>query len=188
MCSPPTAWSQEEDGAAAATGDLPQAGAGAAPAELAAALRSAASEAAFGAGEAAADAVLRRQPKHVFVFSTAGKPIYAYRGDEAALAGLMATAEAILSVAHSKGHTLRHVRCAWGGVGACRSKLPMPRCLPAWLRSTPACHASLLSPSCRAGGHVFAFLERPPLALVAVSAFGEPPAVLRMQASLARSG
>ena len=61
-------------------------------------------------GEEAADAALRRQPKHVFVFSTAGKPIYAYRNDEAALAGLMATAEAILSVAHSKGHTLRHVR------------------------------------------------------------------------------
>lgn len=48
--------------------------------------------------------------KHVFVFSTAGKPIYSYRGDESRLAGLMATAEAILSVAHSKGHALKYVR------------------------------------------------------------------------------
>ncbi|PRW21034.1 SAND-like isoform X1 [Chlorella sorokiniana] len=139
---------EDEEEAAAATGDLPQAGAGTPPAELAAALRaatSAASEAAPAPGEAAADAALRHQPKHVFVFSTAGKPIYAYRKDEAALAGLMATAEAILSVAHSKGHTLRHIRV---------------------------------------GSHVFAFLERPPLCLVGVSAYGEPPAVLRMQLSL----
>lgn len=102
---------------------LPQAGAGTPPAQLAAALRSAteavAAEAAAaaqaaaqaaGAGEAG-EAGLASQPKHVFVFSTAGKPIYAYRRDEAELAGLMATAEAILSVAHSKGHTLRYVRC-----------------------------------------------------------------------------
>ncbi|KAL4855616.1 Vacuolar fusion protein MON1 [Chlorella vulgaris] len=86
--------------------------------------------------------VLTTNPKHVFVFSTAGKPIYSYCGDESRLAGLMATAEAILSVAHSKGHTLKHIR---------------------------------------AGPHVFAFLERPPLCLVGVSAFNEPPAVLRMQ-------
>jgi hypothetical protein len=55
-------------------------------------------------------ASLTAAPKHVFVFSTAGKPIYSYRGDESQLAGLMATAEAILSVAHSKGHSLKHVR------------------------------------------------------------------------------
>ena len=35
--------------------------------------------------------------------------------------------------------------------------------------------------ACRAGQHVFAFLERPPLCLVGVSALAEPPAVLRMQ-------
>ena len=111
---PPRAWSQEEEEAAAVIGSLPQAGAGTPPAELSAALRdvaAAALEVAPGQGEEVADAALLRQPKHVFVFSTAGKPIYAYRNDEAALAGLMATAEAILSVAHSKGHTLRHVRC-----------------------------------------------------------------------------
>ncbi|KAL4420703.1 hypothetical protein ABPG75_010359 [Micractinium tetrahymenae] len=56
------------------------------------------------------EAQLEQHPKHVFVFSTAGKPIFSYRGDESRLAGLMATAEAILSVAHSKGHTLKHVR------------------------------------------------------------------------------
>ena len=59
---------------------------------------------------APAEAALAAHPRHVFVFSTAGKPIFCYRGDESRLAGLMATAKAILSVAHSKGHTLKHVR------------------------------------------------------------------------------
>ncbi|EFN50835.1 hypothetical protein CHLNCDRAFT_141799 [Chlorella variabilis] len=113
------------------------------PQHLAATLRSA--QQATGtqqAGVAREVEGLTASPKHVFVFSTAGKPIYSYRGDESRLAGLMATAEAILSVAHSKGHTLKHVR---------------------------------------AGQHVFAFLERPPLCLVGVSALAEPPAVMRMQ-------
>lgn len=61
-----------------------------------------------------AEAQLLQHPKHVFVFSTAGKPIFTYRGDEARLAGLVATAQAILSVAHSKGHTLKHTRCRAG--------------------------------------------------------------------------
>ena len=143
---------QDEEDAAAATGDLPPAAAGTPPAELAAALRTAAAaataEASSGPGEAA-DAALRHQPKHVFVFSTAGKPIYAYRNDEAALAGLMATAEAILSVAHSKGHTLRHVRCVWVPQ-RCRAtefagKRATPVACPASLPSTfPHCAAPSL--------------------------------------------
>ena len=86
--------------------------AGAAPQQLAAALRSQQASAADEQGDD-----VSQHPRHVFVFSTAGKPIYSYRGDESRLAGLMATAEAILSVAHSKGHTLKHVRWVVGGWG-----------------------------------------------------------------------
>ena len=90
-----------------------------------------------GGGIEAAYADLRRHPRHVLVFSTAGKPIYSYRGDEGQLAGLCATAEALLSVAHSRGHALRHVRCALPGGRAWRvaavppliSVGPFPSCL-----------------------------------------------------------
>jgi hypothetical protein len=95
----------QEDVEQAAASALPPADTGAAPQQLAAALRS---QQAAAADEQEDD--VSQHPRHVFVFSTAGKPIYSYRGDESRLAGLMATAEAILSVAHSKGHTLKHVR------------------------------------------------------------------------------
>lgn len=53
---------------------------------------------------------LQAQPKHVFVFSSAGKPVFSLHGDESELAGLMATAQALMSVAQSSGQQLRHVR------------------------------------------------------------------------------
>ena len=53
---------------------------------------------------------LRHHAKHVFVFSTAGKPIFSHHGNEEDLAELMATAKAIMSVAQAQGHSLRHLR------------------------------------------------------------------------------
>lgn len=123
--------------------ELSQAGQGAAAAQLAATLRSA--SLAQQAGSAAGEASLGSQPKHVFVFSTAGKPIYAYHRDEAAQAGLCATAEAILSVAHSKGHTLRHVRWGYGrGVRGRQSA--------AWMTTGPSSPRTLFSNSLLQGG------------------------------------
>jgi hypothetical protein len=81
----------------------------------------------------------------VFVFSSAGKPIFSHHGSEEDLAELMATAKAIMSVVQAQGQALRYLR---------------------------------------AGRHVVAFLDRSPLCLVAASALGEPPAVLRMQLAL----
>ena len=98
-------WLPQEDAEQAAVPALLPADTGAAPLQLAAALRS---QQVTAADEQEDD--VSQHPRHVFVFSTAGKPIYSYRGDESRLAGLMATAEAILSVAHSKGHTLKHVK------------------------------------------------------------------------------
>lgn len=51
--------------------------------------------------DAQALAELRRHAKHVFVFSSAGKPVFSLHGDENELAGLMATAQV----------------CVCGGVG-----------------------------------------------------------------------
>lgn len=48
--------------------------------------------------------------KQFFVFSGAGKPIYAFRAEEDALAGAMATAKAIISVMQSSGDSLRYMR------------------------------------------------------------------------------
>lgn len=48
--------------------------------------------------------------KQFFVFSNAGKPIYAYQMDEDAVSGIMATAKAILSVAQENGDSLRYIQ------------------------------------------------------------------------------
>lgn len=61
------------------------------------------------AGPGGGHPLLTAHPKHVLVFSNAGKPVYSYRGDENELAGLMATAHAIMAVAQSRGESLRHV-------------------------------------------------------------------------------
>jgi hypothetical protein len=53
---------------------------------------------------------LSQHDKQVFVFSSAGKPVYSYCGDEEELAGLMAAAQAIMSVVQSQGESLRHFR------------------------------------------------------------------------------
>jgi len=74
----------------------------------AAAAAAAASSSGLVGGEAAAG--LRRYPKHVFVFSSAGKPVYSLHGDEEELAGLMAAAQAIISVVQSGGQQLKHLR------------------------------------------------------------------------------
>ena len=63
-------------------------------------------------GEEAALAELRAHPKHVFVFSSAGKPVFSLHGDEGQLAGLMAAAQALMSVVQGSGQQLRHLRCA----------------------------------------------------------------------------
>ena len=61
------------------------------------------------AGPGGGHPLLRAHPKHVLVFSNAGKPVYSYRGDENELAGLMATAHAIMAVAQGRGESLRHL-------------------------------------------------------------------------------
>ena len=53
---------------------------------------------------------LRHHAKHVFVFSTAGKPVYSYHGGEEELAGVMAAAQAIMAVVQGRGQGLRYVR------------------------------------------------------------------------------
>lgn len=69
------------------------------------------------------EAALGNHDKHVFVFSTAGKPIYSYHGNEESLSELMATAQALISVALSKGESLRYMRCVklhhHGNLDAC---------------------------------------------------------------------
>lgn len=57
--------------------------------------------------------VLDQQDKQIFVFSSAGKPIYAYHGNEEKLSSFMATAEALMSVAAtSRSESLRYIRQA----------------------------------------------------------------------------
>jgi hypothetical protein len=57
--------------------------------------------------------VLEQHDKQFLVFSSAGKPIYAYRGNEEELSSFMATAEALMSVASaSRSESLRYMRQA----------------------------------------------------------------------------
>ncbi len=44
------------------------------------------------------------EAKHVFVFSSAGKPIFSYHGDANTLAGFTATAQALMSVVEVRPH------------------------------------------------------------------------------------
>ena len=49
--------------------------------------------------------------KQFLVFSSAGKPIYSYHGNEEALSSLMATAEALMSVTtDTRNEALRYTR------------------------------------------------------------------------------
>ena len=55
--------------------------------------------------------VLEQHDKQFLVFSSAGKPIYAYHGNEEKLSSFMATAEALMSVAtESRSESLRYIR------------------------------------------------------------------------------
>jgi hypothetical protein len=52
----------------------------------------------------------RAHRKHVFVLSSAGKPIFSRFGDEAKLAGLAGVLQALVSVVQSHGDEIQHVR------------------------------------------------------------------------------
>ncbi|KAK9863031.1 hypothetical protein WJX84_002813 [Apatococcus fuscideae] len=52
----------------------------------------------------------RAQPKHIFILSSAGKPIFTRHGDENSLAGLMAVAQALVSFLKDHGDQLISAR------------------------------------------------------------------------------
>ena len=57
------------------------------------------------------DDVMHAHDKQFLVFSSAGKPIYAYRGNEERLSSFMATAEALMSVvSDTRSESLRYIR------------------------------------------------------------------------------
>lgn len=49
-------------------------------------------------------------PKHFFILSSSGKPIYSYCGDDKSLVGLTALISAVVSVIQSQGDNVRHIR------------------------------------------------------------------------------
>ncbi|GFR45538.1 hypothetical protein Agub_g6931, partial [Astrephomene gubernaculifera] len=49
-------------------------------------------------------------PRHFFILSSAGKPIYSYNGDEKSLVGLTALISALVSVVQSQGDAVQHIR------------------------------------------------------------------------------
>ncbi|GIL46340.1 hypothetical protein Vafri_3345 [Volvox africanus] len=49
-------------------------------------------------------------PKHFFILSSAGKPIYSYHNDEKSLASLTALISALISVVQNQGDTVQHIR------------------------------------------------------------------------------
>lgn len=50
-------------------------------------------------------------PKHFFILSSSGKPVYSYHGDEASLVGLSALISALISVVSAQGDAVQHIRC-----------------------------------------------------------------------------
>jgi First Longin domain of FUZ, MON1 and HPS1 len=67
---------------------------------------------------------LEHHDKQFLVFSSAGKPIYAYHGNEEKLSSFMATAEALMSVATaSRSESLRYLRYELNAVSVTDSKL-----------------------------------------------------------------
>jgi hypothetical protein len=62
-------------------------------------------------GSGGFDDIMGAHDKQFLVFSSAGKPIYAYHGNEERLSSFMATAEALMSVvSDSRGESLRYIR------------------------------------------------------------------------------
>ena len=57
------------------------------------------------------NAAWRSQPKHFFILSEAGKPIYSRHGDEDELSSLMAVMQAHVEFVHDLGDTMRAVHC-----------------------------------------------------------------------------
>ncbi|GIL71391.1 hypothetical protein Vretifemale_1953 [Volvox reticuliferus] len=49
-------------------------------------------------------------PKHFFILSSAGKPIYSYNSDENSLVSLTALISALVSVVQNQGDTVQHIR------------------------------------------------------------------------------
>ncbi|EFJ48696.1 hypothetical protein VOLCADRAFT_120834 [Volvox carteri f. nagariensis] len=49
-------------------------------------------------------------PKHFFILSSAGKPIYSYCGEDKSLVGMTALISALVSVVQSQGDTVQHIR------------------------------------------------------------------------------
>jgi hypothetical protein len=58
------------------------------------------------------NATWRSQPKHFFILSEAGKPIYSRHGDEDELSSLMAVMQAHVEFVHDLGDTMRALHCA----------------------------------------------------------------------------
>ena len=56
----------------------------------------------------------RRQPRHFFVLSSSGKPVWSLHGDENALAGFMAVIQALVSFVAGAGDTLRTIELEGG--------------------------------------------------------------------------
>ena len=52
----------------------------------------------------------RRQRRHVFILSNAGKPIWALHGSEDALAGFMAVIQAMLAFVQGRGDRMHSMR------------------------------------------------------------------------------
>ncbi|KAK9807508.1 hypothetical protein WJX72_001125 [[Myrmecia] bisecta] len=75
-----------------------------------AALSQAVNEAASTSGQNESDEAWRRERKHMFVLSNAGKPVFAAHGDENALAGFMAIIQAMMSFVQDKGDQLQSIR------------------------------------------------------------------------------
>ena len=52
----------------------------------------------------------RKQRRHVFILSNAGKPIWALHGSEDALAGFMAVIQAMLAFVQGRGDRMHSLR------------------------------------------------------------------------------
>ena len=62
-------------------------------------------------GSETLDDALVSQEKQFLVFSSAGKPIYSFHGNEEGLSNVMATAEALMSVVTAaRSESLRYIR------------------------------------------------------------------------------
>ncbi|KAG2490353.1 hypothetical protein HYH03_011155 [Edaphochlamys debaryana] len=61
-------------------------------------------------GDDSAGTAWEAYPKHFFILSSSGKPIYSLNGDERSLVGLTALLSALVSVVQSTGDAVQHIR------------------------------------------------------------------------------